>query len=180
MSTCPKCSGTELRHTLVAGTLPAHSCYRCKGILVSLVAYRGWRERSGISKQSGKDENAVAPVKDTKDAVLCTKCRNLMTKYRISADAPNRIDFCSRCEDVWLDGGEWELVEALVGSDHLANITTQPWQYRLMSDSVRKMEVERLKKELGADYERVVNLSEFLDGHPARLEILAYLSSRSR
>ena len=180
MATCPKCSGTELRHTLVTGTLPAHSCYRCKGILVSLVAYREWKERVGSLRRSENHNAIVAPVKDTKDAILCSKCRNLMTKYRVSAEMPNRIDFCSRCEDVWLDGGEWELIEALVGSDQLTNITTQPWQYRLTSETTKKMELDRLKKQLGTDFEKVIGLSEFLDGHPARLEILAYLSSKSR
>jgi len=39
MATCPKCIDSELRHTLVAERLPAHSCHRCKGVLISLVAY---------------------------------------------------------------------------------------------------------------------------------------------
>ncbi len=103
-----------------------------------------------------------------------------MTKFRVSADTPNRIDFCFSCEDVWLDAGEWELIEALVGSRHLSNIITQPWQYRVMSDSVEKSERKRLKEEFGADYEKVVELGDLLKEHPAKLEILAYLSSRSR
>lgn len=180
MATCPKCSGTEMRHTLVAGSLPAHSCYRCKGVLVSLVAYRDWRERSGIAERSTSDSEPVTEVSDTKDALLCGKCRNLMTKFRASANAPNRIDFCFSCDEVWLDGGEWELIEALVGSGQLANITTQPWQYRVMTTSVERMELDRLKKEFGENFEKVVELGDLIESHPARLEILAYLSSRSR
>lgn len=180
MATCPNCSDAELRHTLVAGTLPAHSCHRCKGIQVSLVAYRDWRERSGTTENLKNNADTIAEVSDTKDALLCGKCRNVMTKFRVSADAANRIDFCSSCEEVWLDAGEWDLIGALVGSRHLANITTQPWQYRVMSDSVEVMALERLKKRLGSDYEKVVEFGDLLEGHPERLEILAYLAKRSR
>jgi hypothetical protein len=49
-----------------------------------------------------------------------------------------------------------------------------------MTESVERMELERLKADFGDDFEKVVELGETLDGHPARLEILAYLSSRSR
>ncbi len=180
MATCPSCSGTEMRHTLVAGSLPANSCYRCKGVLVSLTSYRDWRERSGVSKRTSAEIEADSVVKDTKDALLCGKCRNVMTKFKVSADVDNRIDFCSSCDEVWLDSGEWELIEKFVGSGELSNITTQPWQYRVMTDSVERMELDRLKSDFGDDFDKVVELAEILDGHPARLEILAYLSSKSR
>lgn len=169
-----------MRHTLVSGSLPANSCYRCKGVLVSLVAYRDWRERSGIAERPNDSSVSKAEVLDTKDAILCGKCQNVMTKFKVSVDAENRIDYCSSCDEVWLDGGEWELIEALVGAGELSNITTQPWQYRLMTDSVEKMESDRLKQDFGENFDKIIELAKILDGHPARLEILAYLSSKSR
>ena len=169
-----------MRHTLVAGSLPANSCYRCKGVLVSLVAYRDWRERSGIADRPKSTPEPTTAVADTKDVLLCGKCRNVMTKFKVSVDADNRIDFCLSCDEVWLDSGEWELIEALVGSGKLSNITTQPWQYRVMEDSVERMELVRLMEDFGENFDKVVELGKILDGHPARLEILAYLSSKSR
>jgi len=99
-----------------------------------------------------------------------------MTKYRISADAPNRIDFCASCEDIWLDEGEWLLVESLAGSEHLATITTQPWQRRIQLESAEQMADERLKAAFGSDYEKVIELRDWLNDHAARDEIFAYLS----
>lgn len=49
-----------------------------------------------------------------------------------------------------------------------------------MTSSVERMEIERLKKGFGESFEKVVEVAEILENHPARLEILAYLSSRSR
>ncbi len=180
MAKCPNCSDVELRHTLVAGSLPANGCHRCKGVLVSLTSYRDWRERSGVSGRSSEKTGPSTAITDSKDALLCGKCRNVMTKFKVAADVDNRVDFCSSCDEVWLDNGEWELIESLVGSGELSNITTQPWQYRVMTDTMERIELDCLKKDFGEDFDRVTALAEILDGHPARLEILAYLSSRSR
>lgn len=169
-----------MRHTLVSNSLAAYGCDHCKGILISLLAYRDWRERTGVAQQPGGEADQPVLVSDTRDALTCGKCSNLMTKYRISANAPNRIDFCARCEDVWLDEGEWELIETLVGSHQLANIASQPWQYRVMSDSREEMEARRLSGELGDDYEKMLEVAGWLERHPSRLEILAYLSGRAR
>ncbi len=180
MPTCPKCSASTLRHTLVNNSLAANGCNRCKGVLVSLVTYRDWRERSGLAGRSVDKTECLTEVPDTKDAMVCGKCRNLMTKFRISAETDNRLDYCASCDEVWLDGGEWEMIEKLVGSGELANITTQPWQYRVTTATTEMMALERLKKTLGDDFQSVAQFRELLDGHPARLEILAYLSSNSR
>ena len=134
----------------------------------------------GVEKRAATNAEALSLVPDTQDVITCGKCRNLMTKYRISADSRNRIDLCAKCEDVWLDDGEWELIETLVGSHELANITSQPWQHKVTSDTVDKMASERLSKELGDDYQRIFELREWLEEHPSRFEILAYLSHKSR
>lgn len=98
-----------------------------------------------------------------------------MTKFRISIDAPNRIDFCAHCEDIWLDEGEWAMVEALAGSDHLATIITQPWQRKIRLEAEHRMESERLHTLFGDEYEKVMDLQKWLTDHPARDELLALL-----
>ena len=44
MATCPNCKTSGLRHVLLSADLPAYACPDCSGLLVSLVAYRRWRE----------------------------------------------------------------------------------------------------------------------------------------
>ncbi|MEM7433482.1 MAG: hypothetical protein AAF351_16275, partial [Pseudomonadota bacterium] len=95
-------------------------------------------------------------------------------------NTPNRIDYCAHCEDVWLDAGEWELIESVVGSTELANITSQPWQYRVNQNTIDKMSRDRLRESLGDDFEQLEDLCDWVDKHPARLEILAYLTRESR
>ena len=103
-----------------------------------------------------------------------------MTKYRLSANVPNRIDYCGNCEEIWLDRYEWDLVEQLLGSGELAKIITQPWQHRVLDQSIDVMETNRLRKDFGNDYDKVCEFEKLIRDHPARLEILAFLSRSSR
>lgn len=175
MTACPRCPHAGLRHTLIGDSLPAHTCPSCSGTLIGLIGYRLWRETHKIDQASAGDAGSVQTAGDTGEAISCSKCQSLMTKYRISADAPNRVDFCARCEDIWLDEGEWALVEALAGSDHLANIITQPWQRRVRIATEAQLETERLKTVFGEDYDRVIAFHEWLNAHPDKGEVLAYL-----
>ena len=179
MARCPKCQKLGLLHTLVEESLPAHACPECDGLLIGLVAYRRWREASKRIEKSRGPETTLAPVEDSKEAKQCPKCRGVMTKYKVSADVSNQIDFCVNCEDVWLDNGEWELIDTLVGSEYLAAIITQPWQHKIRQTRTKRMEENRLSSLLEDEYEKVLELANWLDGHEARDEILAYLHKHS-
>jgi Zn-finger nucleic acid-binding protein len=179
MAQCPQCADSPLVHTLLADNLAAYSCGKCLGTLVSLVSYRAWRESSGRSRLPAAEPAVPASeVADSTGAKKCPKCRSLMSKYRISAEKSNRLDYCAHCEEVWLDDGEWELVESLAASGDFTRMFTQSWQYAVRGNMSQQMEEQRLRELLGADYERVAEFGQWLQAQPARTEILAKLSRR--
>ena len=179
MAQCPQCADSPLVHTLLADNLAAYSCGKCLGTLVSLVSYRAWRESSGRSKlPAAEPAVAASEVADSTGAKKCPKCRSLMSKYRISAEKSNRLDYCAHCEEVWLDDGEWQLVESLAASGDFTRMFTQSWQYAVRGNMSQQMEEQRLRELLGADYERVAEFGQWLQAQPARTEILAKLSRR--
>src|SRR3954468_18124521 len=106
MAQCPQCAGSTLVHAMLTDDLAGYSCGRCLGTLVSLLAYRAWREHAGRERLPATPA-AVADAPDSIGAMKCPKCRSLMSKYRISAEKTNRLDYCSHCDEVWLDEGEW-------------------------------------------------------------------------
>jgi Zn-finger nucleic acid-binding protein len=164
---------------MLAENLAGHSCGKCLGTLVSLVAYRAWRE--GPGRASLRETPPAVADDDTPDSTgvkNCPKCRSIMSKYRISARKTNRLDYCPHCEEVWLDDGEWELVEGLVANGEFAKIFTQNWQYAVRANVTGAMEEQRLREVLGADYDRVAQFGEWLQAQPARSEILARLARR--
>jgi Zn-finger nucleic acid-binding protein len=179
MALCPQCDHSVLVHTLLTDNLAGYSCGKCLGTLVSLVAYRAWREHAA--------RDVLAPIPtatpdfDTPDstgAKKCPKCRSLMSKYRISAEKSNRLDYCAHCEEIWLDEGEWQLVEGLVMAGEFNRVFGQAWQYAVRTNVTGAMEEKRLRDLLGPDHERVMQFAAWLRSQPARQEILARLARR--
>jgi Zn-finger nucleic acid-binding protein len=180
MAQCPQCADSPLVHTMLAENRAALSCGKCLGTLVGLVAYRAWREGSGRGRLPATPP-AVADDVDAADSVTakkCPKCRSLMSKYRISAGKTNRLDYCPHCDEVWLDDGEWHLVEGLAQSGDFARVFTQAWQYAVRADITSAMEEQRLRELLGADYGRFAEFARWLDSQPGKQEILAQLGRR--
>jgi len=180
MALCPQCDHSILVHTLLTDNLAAYSCGNCLGTLVSLVAYRAWREHSA------REPLAITPTAepdidppDTVGAKKCPKCRSVMSKYRIRSDKTNRLDYCPHCEEIWLDDGEWRLVEGLVASGEFTKVFTQAWQYAVRAGITSAMEEERLRELLGGDYQRVAQFTEWLQTQPAKQEILARLGRKA-
>ncbi len=159
--------------------LAAYSCGNCLGTLVSLVAYRAWRERAARDSLRAMPtaEPDVTPS-DSIGAKKCPKCRSVMLKYRITSGKSNRLDYCPHCEEIWLDDGEWELVESLVTAGDFAKVFTQAWQYAVRAGVTSAMEEQRLREMLGGDFERVAEFARWLETQPAKAEILARFSRR--
>jgi Zn-finger nucleic acid-binding protein len=178
MALCPQCDDSVLVHTMLTDNLAAYSCGKCLGTLVSLVAYRAWRDHAGRAALKVTPAAVAVDAADSIGAKKCPKCRSLMSKYRISAEKQNRLDYCPHCEEIWLDEGEWELVEGLAISGEFTKVFTQAWQYAVRAGLTTAMEEQRLRELLGADYERFAQFAEWLQAQPARQEILAQLQRR--
>ena len=179
MAQCPQCAESPLVHAMLTEGLAGHSCGRCLGTLVSLVTYRAWRERTGAQAlPTASPAIAIDDAADSTGAKKCPKCRSLMSKYRISAERANRLDYCPHCEEIWLDDGEWQLVESLVMSGEFSKVFTQAWQYAVRTDIADAMHDHRLRELLGGEYGRFAEFARWLDAQPARHEILAQLARR--
>ena len=181
MALCPQCDHSILVHTLLTDDLAGYSCGKCLGTLVSLVAYRAWREKQ--DKGALRAIPAAEPDSEPPDSIgakKCPKCRSLMSKYRIRSDKTNRLDYCPHCEEIWLDEGEWELVEGLAASGEFTKVFTQAWQYAVRAGLTTAMEEQRLRELLGGDFERVAQFAEWLQSQPSKQEILARLARRPR
>jgi Zn-finger nucleic acid-binding protein len=179
MALCPQCDHSVLVHTLLTEDLAGYSCGKCLGTLVSLVSYRAWREspaRGELPSTPTAEPDSEPP--DSIGAKKCPKCRSLMSKYRIRSDKTHRLDYCPHCEEIWLDEGEWELVEGLVTSGEFTKVFTQAWQFAVRASVTSAMEEQRLREQLGANYERVAEFAEWLRSQPAKQEIVARLARR--
>jgi Zn-finger nucleic acid-binding protein len=175
-SSCPHCKDRSLHPSRIEADLPALSCEGCGGSLLSLVAYRHWRENQPGQEGVDTSEDSLDEVKDTSIALRCPKCEHFMTKFRMSADARNQIDLCVHCDEAWLDRGEWQLLDRLALAGKLTQMFTQPWQNRVRSTEAERRAEQRWSERLGEHYSRAQELREWLRSNPQAREILAYVN----
>lgn len=173
---CPTCSNSSLIPTKFAEGLPSFTCPSCEGHLIEILSYRLWSERASSLTRESVNLELPDPV-DSTHALVCPQCNKLMTKYLISDAASNKIDLCGNCGRFWIDGGEWALVESLNLDISLTKIFNEPWQKAIRQVRVTSAHEKRLRESLSDDdYERLVQLRDWINGHPLKADILDYLS----
>lgn len=174
---CPHCKTMDLRATKLEAGLPAMGCPHCKGDLISLLHYRDWAERAPALKEPQSEILVSEEVPDSYSGLSCPKCGRIMIKYLISGELSNRIDYCSSCDEAWLDGGEWELLKALKLGTKIPTVLTDEWQRRvrneLFEENLRKRLADQAGEEVAA---KAHEFREWVKNHPHRPEILFYVS----
>jgi Zn-finger nucleic acid-binding protein len=156
--------------------LPSMGCATCHGSLVSLLYYRHWAEtQKAATTVPAKSVDAVETT-DTTTAIRCPKCSRLMTKYKLTGSVANRVDVCATCDEAWLDGGEWELLEALQLSLKMPAIFTDAWQRRIRREITEDARRSILARLIGAEgTERVEEFKAWLGKTEHKSHILTYL-----
>lgn len=173
---CPHCQTSDLKPTMIEEFLPAMGCGTCHGSLVSLLYYRHWVESQQAPPPEARKSASELKTSETTKAIMCPKCTRLMTKYKLTGGVTNRVDVCAMCDEAWLDGGEWELLEALQLSHQMPAIFTDAWQRRIRSqltEETRRSILTRLIGDEGTS--RVEAFRAWLTSNPNKAHILTYL-----
>lgn len=160
---------------MIAEGLSARGCQRCDGALVDLVTYRSWAEQQGIDTIDtvGKSETAVD---DSRSAVLCPHCERIMTKFRVSSETDNRLDFCNHCDVAWLDRGEWNQLQEMGLRSHLGSVFSEPWQRRVRESTSMRLSEQHLEARFGDDFDRIRAFKTWLESRPDRDDIVGWLA----
>ncbi len=109
---------------------------------------------------------AADAARDSKAVISCPKCQSFMVKYGIKEGVDNKLDLCASCGVVWLDGGEWELLDRLDLTDQVPNILAAPWQTSIKRKAIAAEVESRYKAELGdADFAKVLEFKKWLGEH---------------
>ena len=173
---CPHCKTSDLKPTMIEEDLPAMGCGTCHGSLVSLLYYRHWAETQ--KAPSGEPGNTAASLEttDTTTAIMCPKCARMMAKYKMTGRVSNRLDVCSTCDEAWLDGGEWELLEALQLSLKMPAIFTDAWQRRIRHELTEESRRSILSRMIGeAGTVKVEAFGTWLAKNEHKSHIMTYL-----
>ncbi len=175
---CPSCKSTSLKPIKLSANLPARKCLNCSGVLIDLLSYRAWRDRSSSIPQNAP---SVTEVADNKRALVCPKCSRVMLKFKIGGAQSNTIDVCGHCDEAWLDEGEWQLLGALELQGQLTEIFTEPWQRRVRSESAEQSQRQRNKEILGEkDFAELERIAAWIEQHPRKSDLIRILCHEKR
>ena len=124
-----------------------------------------------------KPEGVGLVVNDSDKARLCPACEHLMLPYIVGYDTKVSLNRCVTCGSFWLDANEWEVLHAHNLHDNLHQITSQEWQTTIRENETLAQHETLLQMRFGDDYAEIKRVKTWLDTHPNRSTILAYLSS---
>lgn len=176
----PVQSHQSLEQVTLGNGLIAYRCPETSGHWIPLENYWKWQRRTPATESTDRLNLAIPPVSEFDDHVkICPVSGTIMTRYRVGHGLDFRIDR-SITGGIWLDGGEWEALQAGNLHHELHLIFTAPWQKAVRNEDHERQYNEMLRKNLGDDFHRQLTvLRDRLKDHPARAEALAYLQGQS-
>lgn len=181
---CPACSPAQTLEldVLEGGTLKARQCPNCGGHWIRTADYWRWRAlHGGNLPETPKPEITPASAKESAGLRHCPDCDYVLARYRVGRGVPFSVDHCRNCEGAWLDGGEWEVLRSRNLHDDLPMMFDDAWQRSARREDAERATETSFKRRLGdEDYQRAQGIRRWLDEHPRRSEIFAYLQLRER
>ncbi len=128
--------------------------------------------------QERRMEKITAPDFESqlsRPALICPESNCLLVRYKVGG-LGIFIDRSPISGGIWLDAGEWSLLKENSIHASLHEIFTSSYQKRVLKEEAREALMHKFYTDLGEEIaEELVNLSEWLKGHPKRRRIIAWL-----
>lgn len=173
---CPNCKTAELKPTTLETALPGYVCGQCQGNWIASGDYGRWRERRVPRPSEQRHEELEIAVMDTERIKFCPECRRMMLRYLVGRGTGIGLDQCTGCNGMWFDGGEWELLRQRNLHDEVHSVFTAAWQDAVRREELRSRLDAIHRERFGSDYEEIKRLRAWIETHPERVRIIAFLT----
>ncbi len=172
---CTACNEGVLTPSFIDSLFRAHTCNHCGGNWILVEDFLAWQENNP-EHQFDDELEYEEELSESSKALFCPITGSLMTKFRISSKTSHRIDYSVTTGGIWLDQGEWLLLkqEGIAGS--LNRIVTQPWQNKIRAQNTKDNFIHMYESKFGKEnYAKVKELKNWLQSHPQKADLRAYL-----
>jgi Zn-finger nucleic acid-binding protein len=168
----PKLERSELERGLFCMKCPA-----CEGAFLEHEAYFEWAQTK-MEITLVEDANfEVKPSKETRGAKFCPACQTYLVKYDVGRNIAFSIDRCGKCGGIWLDGNEWAALKREKLQYDLHRIFSTDWQSNVRAQEHSRALQDIWREQFGADYDELMRIKGWIDGHAKSAEIYAFLNS---
>jgi len=174
---CPACAGS-LHKTDLAEHLKGQRCSGCNGVSITLGNYLHYLTKSPTVDEGLQiDASEISMDEDTKSALVCS-CGQIMTKYRITHDSDRKLDYCTSCQSIWMDAGEWEYLKSNNMHRSINKIFTDGWQRNIRFENTKQVLQQNYRQQLGEqDYQRIRDVKEWIEKHTEKNVLMSYLNA---
>lgn len=174
---CLVCGGELEKHEMEPGLVTSR-CGQCGGSWLRHMDYLRWRVDGMKLKEPTNEVNDPIVVTDSRKAKICPECGRILGSFKAANELTFMIDHCSACDGVWFDAHEWEALVQHNLHIHIPDIYTEKWQRSLREQARREYFQQFYLEKFGAeDYEAIKAFRHWVDSHPNRSMILAYLNN---
>jgi Zn-finger nucleic acid-binding protein len=175
---CPVCKTNTLGAFTLDDDLSAYTCSQCNGIWILSNAYLTWQRAKAREMPKKPGDIPFDPTWETKELKLCPECGHILARYKIFPNVNYYLDRCHSCNGIWFDKNEWDALATRNLHDNLNEFFTHPWQEKLhKQETAHRMEELYLSKFGQADYEYIQKVRLWLQDHPRRNMLLAFLQA---
>ena len=179
---CLLCKTPTMQSVAVDPALTVEQCTTCGGQWIPSRRYWAFLQESGLA---GAAEIVAAPGAvpaplDSTGAKLCPECAHFLHRYDVGHGVTFAVDRCNACGGFWLDAHEWPALAARNLHTQMHLITSDAWQREI--DRQKRDEARRrlMLEKLGpADFAEVHRIKQWLDSHPKKAELYAFLLGES-
>lgn len=167
----------ELRRTEVEPGLTAFECPVSGGYWIPLQNYLTWHERHRDRTRPLPEDYQPQPEDDSGRPVLvCPESGCFLARYRVGGGLRFQVDRSPVTGGIWLDRGEWEALKSKGLHEELHLVFSASYQRKRRTQDLRTTLYETFRQRLGdEDFQKVMELREWLSGHPRQREIIACL-----
>ncbi|VAW67563.1 hypothetical protein MNBD_GAMMA09-2278 [hydrothermal vent metagenome] len=175
---CPACEGSYKKIKLDEHLL-GKSCIVCEGVSFTLSDYLYYLSHSRpVEEEPVSGTDNVIMLADTKKAMVC-HCGHVVSKFSISHETDRRIDYCSACQTVYLDKGEWEYLKSVQLRNKINSLFTDSCQRQIKLDGTRQVLTNNYKEKLGAiNYDHMTKVRDWIYNSPDKDLILSFLNAK--
>jgi Zn-finger nucleic acid-binding protein len=176
--TCPVCKTDTLGEITLLEAFPANQCPTCGGIWVPSNAFMSWKRAQGNQSEEIKNVITADPSWEINELKLCPASGHLLVRYKIFPDVDFYLDRCRHCNGVWMDKHEWDVLVTQNLHNHLNEFFTHVWQEKLhTAETKNNMDMLYLQKFGEEDYQYIQKVREWMQDHPKRGMLLAFLQA---
>lgn len=181
---CPVCTPPQsLAPETVERSLAAHACANCGGRWVRNGDHLAWMQSDAARRAAPASAPAAARGDRAPDDVprmrRCPDCQYVLARFRVGQGIDFAIDHCRNCAGTWFDASEWDVLRERGLHDDLLHVFTDEWQQSVRDEERRgRLDAEFRARVGAADYARLLEVKGWLDAHPRRPELLAFLQAR--